>query len=114
MTEFRTQLDENQKRLNDITQVKGVSNWLKACPINDQGYDLNKPQFWDCVCLRYGWRLTNIPSKCSYRSKMDIQRAMSCKRGGLIAIRHNDLRDLTGNLLTEVCKDVDIEPQIYL
>ena len=44
---------------------------------------------------------------------MDIQHAMSCK-GGFIAIRHNDLRDLNANLLTEVCKDVDIEPQLVL
>ena len=43
---------------------------------------------------------------------MDIQHAMSCKKGGLIRIRHNDLRDLTAYLLTEVCKDVDIEPQL--
>ena len=43
---------------------------------------------------------------------MDIQHAMSCKKGGFITIRHNDLRDLTANLLTEVCKDVDIEPQL--
>ena len=28
-------------------------------------------------------------------------------------IRHNDLRDLTANLLTEVCKGVNIEPTIY-
>ena len=108
MTKLRTQLDENQKHLNNITQEKGVSNWLKAYPISDQGYDLNKQQFWSCVCLRYGWRLTNIPSICSCGSNVDIQHAMSCKKGGFITIRHNDLRDLTANLLTELCKDVDI------
>ena len=43
---------------------------------------------------------------------MDIQHAMSCKKGGFITIRHNDLCDLTANLLTEVCKDIDIEPQL--
>ena len=43
---------------------------------------------------------------------MDIQHAMSCKKGGLITIRHTDLRDLTANLLAEVCKDVDIKPQL--
>ena len=62
MTELRTQLDENQKCLNDITHEKEVSNWLKAYPISDQGYDLNKLQFWDRVRLHYGWRLTNISS----------------------------------------------------
>ena len=112
MTELRTQLNENQKRLNDITQEKGVSNWLKTYPISDQGYGLNKQQFWDCVRLGHGWRLMNIPSTCSYRSKMDIQHTMNCKKGGFITIRHNDLRDLTANLLTEVCKDVNIKPQL--
>ena len=43
---------------------------------------------------------------------MGIQHTMNCKKGGFITIRHNDLRDLTANLLTEVCKDVDIEPQL--
>ena len=63
LTELRNQLDEKQKHLNDITQEKRVSNCLKAYPISDQGYDLNKQQFWDCVHLRYGWRLTTIPPR---------------------------------------------------
>ena len=112
LTELGIQLDENQRHLSNIAQEKGVSNCLKAYPISDQEYHLNKQQFWDCVYLRYGWRLINIPSTCSCRSKMTIQHAMSCKKGGFSTIRHNDLRDLITNLLTEVCKDVDIEPQL--
>ena len=112
LTELGIQLDENQRPLSGITQEKGVSNCLKAYPISDQEYHLNKQQFWDCVYLRYGWRLTNIPSSCSCRSKVIIQQAMSRKKGGFSTIRRNDLRDLTTNLLTEVCKDIDIEPQL--
>ena len=41
-----------------------------------------------------------------------IEGAMSCKKEGFITIRYNDLRNLTANLLTEACKDVDIEPQL--
>ena len=41
-----------------------------------------------------------------------MQHAMSCKKGGFITIRHNDLRDLTATLLAEIYKDVDIEPQL--
>ena len=37
---------------------------------------------------------------------------MICKKGGFIQTRYNDLRDLPANLLTEVCKDVNIEPQL--
>ena len=112
LTELGIQLDENQRHLSNIAQEKGVSNCLKAYPISDQEYHLNKQQFWDCVYLRYGCRLINIPSTCSCRSKMTIQHAMSRKKGGFSTIRHNDLRDLITNLLTEVCKDVDIEPQL--
>ena len=37
---------------------------------------------------------------------------MSCKKGGFINIRHNDLRDLTAKLLSEVCRDVEVEPTL--
>ena len=37
---------------------------------------------------------------------------MNCKKGGFITIRHNDLHDLTANLLTDIWRDVDIEPQL--
>ena len=37
---------------------------------------------------------------------------MSCKRGGFVSIRH--LRGLTANILTKVCKDVEIEPKLTL
>ena len=37
---------------------------------------------------------------------------MSCKKGGFVSVRHNDLRDLTTNMLSKVCKDVEIEPKL--
>ena len=37
---------------------------------------------------------------------------MSCKKGGFITHRHNELRDITAKLLEEVCKDVEIEPTL--
>ena len=35
---------------------------------------------------------------------------MSCPTGGFPSIRHNEIRDL--NLLTEVCHDVCVEPDL--
>ena len=37
---------------------------------------------------------------------------MSCKKGGFVSIRHNDLRDLTARIVSEVCKDTEIEPKL--
>ena len=35
---------------------------------------------------------------------------MSCKKGGVVTIRHNELRGLTAKKLSEVCYDTKIEP----
>ena len=37
---------------------------------------------------------------------------MSYKKAGFICIRHNDLRDQTANMMSEVCQDIEIEPKI--
>ena len=83
-----------------MMQEKGILNWLAAYPISGQGYDLNKQQFWDCVYLHYDWRLKNILSTCSCGFKMDIQHAIFCEKEWSIMRRHNNLHDLTANLLT--------------
>ena len=37
---------------------------------------------------------------------------MSCNKGGFVSIRHNDLLDLTVRLVSEVCKDIEIESKL--
>ena len=37
---------------------------------------------------------------------------MSCAKGGFPSIRHNEIRDLTASLLTEVCHDVCTKPEL--
>ena len=41
-----------------------------------------------------------------------IRDAMSCPKGGFPSIRHNEVRDLTATLLTKVCHDVCVEPDL--
>ena len=48
--------------------------------------------------------------KITIFSKFDVQHSMSCKKGGIVTIRHNELRDLTAKKLSEVCYDTKIEP----
>ena len=105
---LQNRLNQNQLRLNSINREKDVLSWLISFPITDHGFDLIKQQFWDSLRLRYGWILPNMPSTCCCSAKMDIHHAMSCKRGGFLTIRDNDLRDLTANLLSNVCNDVEI------
>ena len=36
---------------------------------------------------------------------------MNCKKDGFTSTRHNDLRDLTANMMSKVCKDTETEPK---
>ena len=40
----------------------------------------------------------------------NLQHALYCPKGGLVITRHNKLRNLTAEILGEVCKNVVIEP----
>ena len=81
-------------------------------PITEHGFELSKQQFWDSVRLHYGWEIANLPTFSPCGSKFDIQHGMSFKKGGFLSIRHNDLRDLTARILSEVCKDTEIESKL--
>jgi len=37
---------------------------------------------------------------------------LSCLKGGISSLCHNDVRDLTTSLLTEVCFQVIVEPEL--
>ena len=37
---------------------------------------------------------------------------MICKKGGYVARRHNNLRDINAEMQREVCRDVVVEPQL--
>ena len=39
-----------------------------------------------------------------------MQHVLSCPKGRLVITRHNELRNLTAEILGEVCKNVGIEP----
>ena len=60
----------------------------------------------------YGWPLNNLPTTGAYGWKYDFQHSTSCNKGGLVSIRHNDIRDLTTNILGEVCSDVEVEAKL--
>ena len=42
--------------------------------------------------------------------KLDLTYALSCKKGGFVSLRHNHIGNITASLLTEVCKDIRVEP----
>ena len=99
-------------RAIDCCQERGASSWLSALPIEQYGFALHKTDFTDALCLRYGWIPSHLPSHCVCGKAFSVSHAFSCPHGAFPIIRHNDIRDLTARLLSEVCHDVQVEPHL--
>ena len=53
-----------------------------------------------------------MSSQCNCGHSFSIDHALSCPTGGFPSIRHNEVRDITASLLSEVCHGVSIEPYL--
>ena len=132
MAAIRAQLDldreENYKKLYDklfaqasasmkscltIAREKGASSWVTACPTYDHDTVLNKGDFIDSVCIRYGWSVSDLPDKCVCDHTFDVQHALDCMIGGYRNVMHNELRDTVAGVLKDAgYKAVEIEPRL--
>ena len=90
----------------------GESSWLTAIPITEYGFTLHKQAFRDALCIRYGWQPARLPSHCLCGVAFSVNHTLSCPKGALPSIRHDRIRDITAQLLTEVCPNVAIKPSL--
>ena len=101
-----------KSRQLELLSAKGTSAWLTTLPLKTHGFWLSKRDFRDALALRYNWTLEAVPMACVCGEPFSPDHAMICPFGGYPTIRHNSLRDLVGNLLSEVCHNVAIEPRL--
>ena len=106
----KAKLSKPQQTAMEQASEKGASAWLTTIPIADYGFSLHKQAFRDALCVRYGWQPARLPSHCPCGEAFSVGHALSCSKGALPSIRHNRIRDLTAELLTEVCPNVAVEP----
>ena len=111
-TSLNQYLTPEMTRTISNASAKGASNWLNVLPLSEEGYVLNKEEFRDAMAMRYSKHLLGLPSKCSCGSKFDPVHALDCNNGGFIHSRHKQLRNLEAKMLSEVCQDIEIEPQL--
>ena len=109
---LKTSLPAPLQHSMSLAQEKGASSWLMALPVEEFGFALHKGAFRDALALRYGWCPTLVPSHCACGQSFSVSHALSCHMGGYPSIRHNEIRDLTADLLSEVCHCVSIEPHL--
>ena len=66
------------KFLMSVAAEKGISSWLTADPSPKYGTVLNKSDFRDAVCLRYGFKLDGLPTQCVCGADMTVDHAHTC------------------------------------
>ena len=110
--ELKENLPNKLLKAHTVCSEKGASSWLTVLPISEHGFALHKGAFRDALCLRYGWHPSHLPSYCICGHGFTIEHVLSCPRGGFPSIRHNEIRNITADLLNEVCHSVGIEPSL--
>ena len=98
------------QRARELACLKGASSWLTVLPLDDHAFSLHKGDFRDAVCLRYGWSLPHLPTECICGASFAVDHAFTCPHGGYPTLRHNEIRDITAQLMSEVCPNVATEP----
>ena len=109
---LRDDLTPTLQRAMNLARERGSSSWLTSLPIKEHGFCLHKSAFVDALALRYGWAPSRTPTTCACGASFSVEHVLSCPKGGFPSIRHNELRDLTASLLTEVCNDVCVKPTL--
>lgn len=87
-----TSLDPKLQRI--IERAKLTGQWLSVTPTFAAQTILSPQEFRDGLCLRYGLHPLCLPSHCDGCGvPFSLDHALTCKKGGLVLIRHNELRD---------------------
>lgn len=79
----------------------------------DNGLHLKQQEFIDASVQRHVWSLYSLPSLRAYGTLFDPNHIMVCKKG-FIWVRHDEVRDLTVQMPSEVCNDATVELLLIL
>ena len=112
LDDLMSKLPPNTKRATQMACEKGASTWLTALPLEEHGFFLHKGDFKDALALRYGWQPTRLPKNCICGQTFSVDHSLTCSCGGFPTIRHNEIRDITAELMSEVCHNVGVEPTL--
>ena len=85
-----------------------ASSWLYVLPLKEQGFNLNKDEFYDAIALQNNRHISNLPFECPCGNKFYVNHAISFKKWGVFSTRLNN----EANLTKKVCTDVQVEPKL--
>ena len=91
--------DAQHQRVISRARSEKLSSWLSVIPIAKNGFDLSSVEFRDGLSIRYMKPLLRVPEVCDgCGTRFDLSHALSCRKGGLVTRRHNEIRDTIASL----------------
>lgn len=99
-----------------LERASRTGAWLMVTPDRMNGTDLSAEEFRDSLRLRFGLQPLGLPERCDgCHQRFSVGHAMTCKQGGLVLLRHNDIasewHELCAHALKPSC--VRDEPLIH-
>ena len=91
--------------------------WLTVVPTEKNGTVLLPTEWRDSVKLRYNFSPQGMQTHCDgCNSAMTVEHALSCKKGGLVHARHDELRNALHNMCCEATSSsrCSREPKIHM
>ena len=87
--------------------------WLSVMPIERDNFDLTAQEFCNALVVRYKKPLLSIPLHCDgCGTPSPLDHFLICKEGGLIVQRHNEIKDVIGDLAALLWGQVKHEPVV--
>jgi hypothetical protein len=75
-----------------LQRSRETGTWITATPDRLNGTELSAEEFRDSLRLRFGLMPSFLPPRCDgCNERFTVEHAMSCKKGGLVVQRHNDV-----------------------
>ena len=109
-------LRQGPKVKKRLDRMEETGAWLAVIPDRFSGTALSLQEWHDNLSLRYGKTPRGLPRKCDgCGAGFTVEHGLSCKKGGLVSIRHDDVRDEWAHLcgLALTSSRVTTEPLIH-
>ena len=109
-------VDASKATIKRLERLPWTGAWVSLIPNRLNGTLLSAEEWRDNARLRCGMRPNDLCSHCDgCGAGFTVEHGLSCKKGGLVGIRHDDARDEAGALaamaLTKM--KVSYEPTIF-